>query len=377
MKTKLSHQILTAAVLLVFGFSNCKQPAKEVEPLKSALKNKFYIGAALNTAQITGKDSQAVEIVKKQFNSIVAENCMKMENLQPEKGVFNFEEADAFVAFGEKNGMKIIGHTLIWHSQAAKWAFTDDKGNAVSRDELIERMRNHIHTVVGRYKGRVHGWDVVNEAITDNGQMRETKWYNIIGPEYIQLAFEFAREADPNAELYYNDYNEWIPEKRDGIYNMLNELINKGVKIDGVGLQAHVNMNSPTVDLMEEAIIKYSSLGLKIMITEMDITVIPWPTEQTTADISLNFELAAEYNPYPENLPDSVSDALNNRYAGFFELFLKHHDKIDRVTLWGVHDAQSWRNYWPIRGRKDYPLLFDRAYQPKDAVNRIIELAKK
>lgn len=377
MKTKRYQHYLALVILLTLAITGCKPKVQKTETLKDALSGKFYIGAAVNTGQMAGRDTLAVAIVEKHFNSIVAENCMKMENIQPEKGVFSFDDADAFVAFGEKNNMKIIGHTLIWHSQAAKWAFTDDEGNDVSRDELIQRMRDHIFNVVGRYKGRVHGWDVVNEAITDNGEWRSTKWFNIIGPEFVQLAFEFAHEADPNAELYYNDYNEWIPAKRDGIYNMVKDLIDKGVKIDGIGMQGHFNMESPSIELMEEAIVKYSSLGVKTMVTELDITVLPWPSQQTTADVSFNVELEAKYNPYPDGMPDSTYNALMNRYTSFFELFLKHQDKIDRVTLWGVHDAQSWRNYWPIRGRKDYPLLFDRDYQPKPAVARIIELAKQ
>lgn len=376
MKTKRTQTLLTLAVAFILGLSACSQPEPKMNSLKEALNGKFYIGAALNSEQIMGADTQAVKIVEKHFSSIVAENCMKMENIQPQEGVFDFSEPDAFVAFGEKNNMKIIGHTLIWHSQAAPWAFVDEEGNEVSRDVLIERMRSHIQTIVGRYKGRIHGWDVVNEAILDNGQYRESKWYTIIGPEFIQLAFQFAHEADPNAELYYNDYNEWIPAKRDGIYNMVKDLIDKGVRVDGIGLQGHVNMESPAIELMEEAIVKHASLGVKTMITELDITVLPWPSEQTTADVSFNMELEEKYNPYPNGMPDSAYNALMDRYVSFFELFLKHQDKIDRVTLWGVHDNQTWRNYWPIPGRKDYPLLFDREYQPKAAVQRIIDLAK-
>lgn len=378
MRTKQVFKLTTLALLLTAVVSSCSAPkAAKEDTLKDALQGKFFIGAAVNVDQMAGKDSLAIEVVKKNFSSIVAENCMKMENIHPVKGEFFFDEADAFVEFGEKNNMKIIGHTLIWHSQAAKWAFVDDEGKDVSREELIERMRNHIHTIVGRYKGRVHGWDVVNEAILDNGEWRQSKWYTIIGPEFVQLAFEFAHEADPNAELYYNDYNEWIPAKRDGIYNMVKDLIDKGVKVDGIGLQGHIALDSPSIELYEEAIVKYASLGVQTMVTELDITVLPWPSQQVTADISFSAELSTEYNPFVNGLPDSVSVELTNRFASFFELFLKHQDKIDRVTLWGVHDGQSWKNNWPIRGRKDYPLLFDRQYQSKPAVQRIIELAKQ
>ena len=376
MKTKRTQSFLILAVAFILGLSACSKPEPETDSLKNALEGKFYIGAAINSDQINGTDSLAVKIVEKHFSSIVAENCMKMENIQPQNGVFDFTEPDAFVAFGEKNNMKIIGHTLIWHSQTPPWAFVDEKGNEVSRYELIERMRNHIQTIVGRYKGRVHGWDVVNEALLDNGQWRESKWYTIIGPEYVQLAFQFAHEADPNAELYYNDFNEWIPVKRDGIYDLVKSLIDKGVKVDGIGMQGHFNMENPSIELMEEAILKYASLGVKTMITEMDITVLPWPSEQTTAEVSFNRDYEEKLNPYPNGMPDSAYNALMDRYSSFFELFLKHQDKIDRVTLWGVHDNQTWKNNWPIHGRKDYPLLFDREFQPKAVVQRIIDMAK-
>lgn len=364
-------------VVLAGALFACSAPQQKEVTLKDALKDYFYIGAAINTIQVDGEDPQAIAIVEKHFNSVVAENCMKMESVQPEEGVFDFADADAFVAFGEKNYMKIIGHTLVWHSQAPKWLFVDDEGNDVSRDVLIERLRTHIFTVVERYKGRVHGWDVVNEAILDDGSWRPSKLYQIIGPEFVQMAFEFAHQADPNAELYYNDYNVSTPAKRDGIYNMVKDLIDNGARVDAVGLQGHLSMDTPTVEAKEEAILKMASLGVQTMITELDITVLPWPSRRLSAEVSLNYELLPEYNPYPEALPDSVNQALNDRYVDFFRMFMKHHDKIDRVTLWGVDDGQSWRNGWPIRGRTDYPLLFDRAYQPKEAVTRIIEMAQK
>ncbi|WP_026474741.1 endo-1,4-beta-xylanase [Alkaliflexus imshenetskii] len=365
------------SVVLAGALFACSAPQQKEVTLKDALKNYFYIGAAINTIQVDGEDPQAIAVVEKHFNSVVAENCMKMESVQPEEGVFDFADADAFVAFGEKNNMKIIGHTLVWHSQAPKWLFVDDEGNDVSRDVLIERLRTHIFTVVERYKGRVHGWDVVNEAILDDGSWRPSKLYQIIGPEFVQMAFEFAHQADPEAELYYNDYNVSTPAKRDGIYNMVKDLIDNGARVDAVGLQGHLSMDTPTVEAKEEAILKMASLGVQTMITELDITVLPWPSRRLSAEVSLNYELMPEYNPYPEALPDSVNQALNDRYVDFFRMFLKHHDKIDRVTLWGVDDGQSWRNGWPIRGRTDYPLLFDRAYQPKEAVTRIIEMAQK
>jgi endo-1,4-beta-xylanase len=375
MISKNKNLILSCALILMIFFAGCAKKEQKPDTLKDAFSGKFTIGAALNTTQVSGNEPQAIELVKQHFNSIVAENCMKMMYLQPQKGTFFFDEADEFVEFGEQNNMQIIGHTLIWHSQAPSWLFLDDDGNEVSRDELIQRMRDHIFTVVKRYKGRIHGWDVVNEAILDDGTWRQSKWYQIIGPEFVQLAFEFAHEADPDVELYYNDYNVERPEKRDGIYDLAKTLIDNGVHIDGIGLQGHCSMDFPTVELMEEAILKFSSLGLQSMITEMDITVIPWPGQRITAEVSLSIEFQEQFNPYAEGLPEEANQALNDRYVDFFEMFLKHQDKISRVTLWGVHDGQSWRNDWPVLGRTDYPLLFDRDLEAKPAVQRLIELA--
>lgn len=365
-------------LVFVFVLMGCNyQKNTPVSSLKDALEGKFTIGVALNTQQVAGQDSQAIAIVLQHFNSIVAENCMKMESIQPQEGVFTFDDADAFVQFGEDNNMEIIGHTLVWHSQAPDWMFVDENGADVSRDVLIERMRNHIHTTASRYKGRIKGWDVVNEAMMDDGSWRESKWYKIIGPEFIQLAFEFAHEADPEAELYYNDYAVSIAAKCDGIYNMVKDLIDNGARVDGVGMQGHISMNDPTVEQMETSIVKLAGLAGKVMITELDLTVLPWPSEQLSAEVSLSYELESKYNPYPDGMPDSVSVAFNERYADFFQLFLKHQDKIGRVTLWGVNDTQSWRNYWPIAGRKDYPVLFDREYKAKPVVAKIIEMAEE
>ena len=365
--------ILLGVGLVLLGCNSTKK--ENFNTFKEAFEGKFLVGTALSVGQIAGKEPKAIEIARKQYNSIVAENCMKMENIHPEKDIFFWEEADAFVEFGEANNMHIVGHTLVWHSQTAPWIFVDDNGEEVSREILIERMKNHIHTIVGRYKGRVDGWDVVNEAIEGDGSWRESKWYQIIGPEFVELAFKFAHEADPDAELYYNDYGVSGRAKCDGIYDLVKNLNDKGVKIDGVGLQGHLNFDIPKISEMEESINKLSSLGVKLMITELDMTIIPWPSDEVTAEVSLNYELSKEFDPYAENLPDSIYQQVMDRYKGFFEMFLRHHEKIDRVTFWGVHDGNSWRNDWPIEGRTDFPLLFDRNYQMKNGVEEILEMA--
>ena len=345
--------------------------------LKDAYAGKFYIGTALNENQITGKDTASDKIVKEQFNAIVAENIMKSEVLQPKEGEFNFNMADKFVEFGEQNNMFITGHTLIWHEQASKWFFTDSLGNDVSREVLIERMRNHISTVVGRYKGRVKGWDVVNEAIVDDGSYRNSKFYQIIGEDFIRLAFEFAHEADPDAELYYNDFGMDHSGKREGVVEMVKKLKRQGVQINGIGMQSHIGLNYPPISEYEASIKAYAALGVKVMITELDLSVLPLPDHRIGADVSTNIEYQKKLNPYPQSLPDSMIVRFENRYLDFFRLFLNYENSISRVTFWGVNDTQSWKNNWPVRGRKDYPLLFDRMNNAKPVVDRIIELTNK
>jgi endo-1,4-beta-xylanase len=364
--------------LMIYMMSSCAMNVAEKEnTLKDALEGKFYMGAALSDHQIMGRDSLSIELVKKHFNSIVAENCMKSERIHPAEGQFRYELPDLFVEFGEKNNMHIVGHTLIWHSQAPKWFFVDENGQDVSREVLIERMRFHISNVVGRYKGRVHGWDVVNEAIEGDGSWRKSKFYDIIGEDFVDLAFQFAAEADPDAELYYNDYGMASPGRRQGVIDMVKNLQDKGIKIDGIGMQGHLNLDGLNLDEFEKSIVAFSELGVKVMITEFDLTILPFPTGETTADVGLKAEYEARMNPYADGFTDEILAEWNQACAGIFRVFLKHQDKITRVTTWGVTDNHSWKNNWPIRGRTDYPLLFDRDYQPKPVVQTIIEEAKR
>ncbi|MBN1924468.1 MAG: endo-1,4-beta-xylanase [Prolixibacteraceae bacterium] len=365
---------LSILVIVAFLIASCS--GAEEATLKSALKDKFLIGVAVNPFQTSGEDTASAKIIVQHFNSIVAENCMKSGPIHPEKDVFDFENADRFVEFGEENDMFIIGHTLIWHSQAPRWLFVDDEGNDVSREELIERMKNHISTVVGRYKGRVDGWDVVNEAIEDDGSWRKNKFYEIIGEDYVRLAFEFAHDADPGAELYYNDYNMVKEGKREAVVKLIKTLQEQGITVDGIGIQGHYYMDYPKIEDLEKSIIDFAALGCSVMMTELDVSALPNPWE-ATAEVSFGADYEAKLNPYPDGLPEDVAAAFNERYFDFFRLFLKHSDKVSRVTMWGVSDAWSWRNNWPIRGRTDYPLLFDRDFQPKPVVNMVIEAAKE
>lgn len=362
--------------LLACGQTDKKDEMKQ-SSLKDAYKNLFYIGAALNLNQIQGRDTASVNIVKEQFSAIVAENCMKGMFIQPKEGEFFFDDADKFVELGEKNNMFITGHCLIWHSQAPSWFFTDNMGKNVSAEVLKERMKTHITTVVSRYKGRIKGWDVVNEAIEDNGEWRNSKFYQILGEEFIPLAFRYAHEADPDAELYYNDYNEWHAGKRDAIVKMVKSLKEKGIRIDGVGMQGHIGMDYPSLEEYQVAIDAYAAAGVKVMVTELDLSALPSPRQNIGANISDTESYRKEMNPYITGLPDFVATAWTKRMEDFFRLFVANSDKIQRVTMWGVTDVDSWKNDFPMRGRTDYPLLFDREYKAKPVVQQLIELAKQ
>lgn len=365
-------------VMLGIGLVSCNSVTQsETETLKDAFSGKFYIGTAMNATQITGRDTAAVQVIKDQFSAIVPENCMKSGEIQRREGEFDFTLADQFVEFGEQNDKFITGHCLIWHSQAPRWFFSDSLGNDVSREVMIERMKNHIFTVVGRYKGRIKGWDVVNEAIMEDGSFRKSKFYRIVGKDFIKLAFQFAHEADPDAELYYNDYNEWFPDKRDSIVQMVRDLKADGIRIDGIGMQGHIGMEGPSLEEYEAAIVAYANEGMKVMVTELDMSILPSARRNVGADIATNFDYQKELNPYTEGVPIEKMEEWDKRMLDFFRLFLKHSDVISRVTVWGVSDATSWKNNFPVRGRTDYPLLFDRNYMPKSIVPKLIEAAKK
>lgn len=360
---------MTLCALLLLSFT------QKSDTLKDAFRGKFLIGVAVNRPQIHGRNEQELTIITKQFNSLTAENDMKWMHIHPKKDEFNFEHADKLVALAEANKMAVIGHTLIWHSQHPQWVFKKDDGSAIDSTELFLRMKNHIHTIVGRYKGKVHGWDVVNEALNEDGSLRKSGFLETGGTSFIAKAFQLANEADPNAELYYNDYNIVNAAKRDGAIRIVKDLKNKGIRIDGVGIQGHWGLDYPSLQEIETAIEMYAAAGVKVMITELDISVLPSPFRMPTADVSVRFENSPAMNPYPDGLPDSVQEKLAERYAEIFRLFNKHADKISRVTFWGLHDGVSWKNNFPIRGRTDYTLLWDRQLNPKKAFHAVLKTA--
>jgi endo-1,4-beta-xylanase len=354
--------LLLSAAVSSYGDAMHREGSRK-SSLKQIVKKDFMVGVALNTDQVNGADPKATAVITRHFNTIVAENCMKSEVIHPEEGVYNFTDADAFVDFGTKHKMFVVGHCLIWHSQLAKWFAVDGNGRDVSPEVLKQRMKEHITTIVTRYKGRIKGWDVVNEAILDDGTYRQSPFYRILGEEFIPLAFQYAHEADPKAELYYNDYGMQSEAKRRKVAEIVSRMRRDGLRVDAIGMQGHMGMDYPDLREFEKSIEAFAATGAKVMITEWDMSALP--TVNTGANVADTVAYNRLLNPYPNGLPEDVDAAWNERMTEFFNLFRKHADVITRVNAWGVTDGDSWKNYWPMKGRVEYPLLFDRNYQPK------------
>lgn len=380
----MKYAFIIFLILPLIAFGQSTQEQTETV-LKDAFEDVFLIGAAVNEQIVSGQDHQAQRIVIEHFNTITAENVLKAGPLKPEPGVYEFSAADEFVDFGERHDMFIVGHTLVWHNQSPDWFFYNDEGDPNSPEEQIEQMRSHIEAVAGRYAGRIDAWDVVNEVIAEDGSYRPTTWVNSVGDgdEMVKNAFRLAEEFAPDAELYYNDFNAWRPEKRDGIMRLVRMLQDEGIRIDGIGIQGHWGLNYPKTEYIEAAIDSFSTLGVKVMVTELDIDVLPLTREGQiigTAFSHSQFQLEEfqEYlDPYTDGLPDEVQQQLTDRYEEIFQIFYDKRDKLHRITLWGVHDEMSWKNDYNVPGRTNYPLLFDRDYQPKPAVDAIMKIPEE
>ncbi|WP_202845668.1 endo-1,4-beta-xylanase [Luteimonas saliphila] len=349
--------------------------------LKDAYTDAFLIGTAVNDEIVSGRDARAQALVPLHFNSITAENVMKAEVLHPEPGKWDFSGADAFVEFGRKQEMFLVGHTLVWHNQTPAWFFQGDDGAPADPATMRERMREYIHVVAGRYAGKVQAWDVVNEVMGEDGKYRDTQWtraYGGDGDALVRDAFRFASEAAPDAALYYNDFNAWRPEKRDGIVRMVRMLQAAGIRIDGIGIQGHWGLNYPSTAHIEAAIDAYAALGVKVMVTELDVDVLPLTKEGQIIGKGMmhpQFQLSefkAFLDPYRDGLPDEVQRQLADRYAELFRIFHGRRDKLHRVAVWGVEDGMSWKNGYPIPDRTNYTLLFDRQGQPKPALEAVL-----
>lgn len=382
MKIKIYYLTLAASFSVCIGaFAQPKKTTANTV-LKDAYKNAFRIGTAVNEAIVSGRDKLSQDIVVTQFNTITIENAMKAALINPQPGIYNWKPADDYVAFGEKNNLFIIGHTLVWHNQCPDWFFTNAAGKPNTKEEQIERLRSHIQAVAGRYAGKVKAWDVVNEVIDNDGSYRPTTWVKAFGngDTLVKYAFQFAAQYAPNTELYYNDFNAWRPEKRDGIVRLVKMLQKEGIRIDGVGIQGHWGLNYPKTKYIEDAIDAYAACGVKVMITELDVDVLPLTKEgqiigQGMADKQFQLEEFKTFlDPYRNGLPDSMQVLLAKRYAEFFSIFYNRRDKIFRVSVWGIHDGMSWKNDYPIPNRINYPLLWDRQRQPKLALNYVLAI---
>ncbi len=369
MKHIFSHGIaIVSAMVLLTACSGSKKTVA-VTSLKQAYQKDFLIGTALNAGQIEEKDASAAALVPQQFNALTPENIMKCVVIHPEWDRYDFTLADKLVDYGRKYNIPVFGHTLIWHSQLAPFV-----SKIQSRDSLQTFFNSHLTTIAARYDGNVKGWDVVNEALEEDGSLRKSIFLNKLGPDYIVEAFRLAQKAAPNTELYYNDYNIEQPKKRAGAIALIKKNQAAGVRIDGVGIQGHWRSYNVPLKEIEESIIEFAALGVKVMFTELDLGVLPNPWESDAADVNLKAEYSAKMNPYTAGLPDSVAVMQAKSYSDLFKLFLKHKDKISRVTFWGVNDGQSWLNGWPIAGRTNYPLLFDRNFKPKPAFDAVLAL---
>ena len=357
--------------LMVAGFAFLPEMS-----LKEAFEDDFRVGAALNGGHLSGRNAAGAELVVREFNSISPENVLKWGSVHPQPDRYNFDPVDAYVDFGTRHDMFVVGHTLVWHTQVPGWVFEDAAGQPLTRDALLARMKEHIETVMGRYRGRIHGWDVVNEALLDDGTLRPTPWLRIIGEDYIEKAFEYAHAVDPDAELYYNDYNLWKPAKRDGAVRIVKNLLEKGIPVHGIGMQGHYGIDYPVTEFIEASIVAFSELGVKVHVTELDIDLLPNPTGRQGADIGDPIPPAEGYDPYAGGLDEAMQQRLAKRYADIFRLFRRYDDEIERVTFWGVGDGDSWFNNWPMRGRTAHPLLFDRQYRPKPALDAVLNTVR-
>jgi endo-1,4-beta-xylanase len=365
---------LCAAALSATLAAGAQAPAP-APALKDVGPKGLRIGAALNRRQAAGADPLAAAIVTRQFNQVTPENDLKWERVHPEPNRFDWEPADRYVDFGAKNGMFVVGHVLLWHQQTPAWVKAGVDGKPLDRETALARLKAHVDAVVGRYKGQIGGWDVVNEALEEDGSLRRTFWLDAIGPDYIEKAFEYAHAADPSAELYYNDYNLWKPAKGAAAVKLVQGLKAKGLRVDAIGEQGHWGVDDPPLEAIDACLGAIRGAGVTPVITELDMDVLPRDPDMWGADLSKKATIKAKTNIYPDGLPQAAQQKLARRYADVFRLFLKH--GVGRVTFWGVTDATSWLHNFPIPGRVNYPLLWDKDGNEKPAFLAVVEALRQ
>lgn len=348
-------------VLCTLSLGSCILGRNDPPSLRRVFRKKFLVGASVSPTNIASEEST---VLLRHFNSVTTENVLKMGPVHPAEGRYDFSGADSIAAFAASHGLGFRGHTLLWHKQTADWMFRGPDGQPASRELLMQRLKDHIFTVAGRYRGKAYAWDVVNEAVSDEKEryLTPTPFLEIIGPEYIELAFRWAHEADPDALLFYNDYRETDRVKRGKILRLVNDLKSKGVPIHGIGLQCHWSIYGPGEKELEAALRDYSSLGLPIHITELDVSI--WPGEAERR--------AKRPSDADDRLTPEKARAQEEQYAMAFRLFRKYAAHIDAVTFWNITDRHTWLDDWPVRGRKDHPLLFDESLHPKPAFWQVV-----
>jgi endo-1,4-beta-xylanase len=329
--------------------------------LKDYYAGYFPMGVAVSAHDI--KDTGEVALILKQFNSLTPENSMKWGPIHPQENRYNWKDADSIVAFAQKHGLKVRGHNLVWHENTPLWVFKDSAGNLITKSVLLKRLKEHITNVVTRYKGKIYAWDVVNEAIDDDSTkfLRNSLWYQICGEDFIVKAFEYAHMADPNAILFYNDYNTERPEKRERVYRLLKKLLDNKVPVNAVGIQGHWSIYEPSSKYLEATIKKFSSLGIKIQVTELDISVYPWEKNNR-----------ARKPNEPDTFTPELEEKQIRKYQEVFQIFRKCKNVITGVTFWNISDRNTWLDRYPVAGRKNYPLLFDQKLQPKKAFWKVV-----
>jgi len=348
------------------------------QSLAEAYRDYWYTGVSVNQWEVEGNQESHWDVITKNFNWVVAENCMKCEVIHPQEGVYDFPLADKFVDKAKAAGLKVQGHCLIWHSQCAPWFHFDKDGKLVSREELKKRMREHIYTIVSHFKGRIDAWDVCNECFEDDGSPRKSLFWQILGTDYIPLAFQYAHEADPNVQLFYNDYSMNKPTKVEGVANFFRPLIEQGLPVTAIGMQGHMILEDAKELLpqYDHSIKTIAALGVPTFFSELDLSVLPNPYGFSGANVSDRFTYTPEKDPFKDGLTKEKEAEINQYWVDFYKMLIPHKDNILRVNFWCLNDANSWRNDFPIQGRSDYATLYDRQNQPKGMIQEIINLVK-